>query len=157
MKLKSGEDVVDRFNSHLHVDVNAILPEALEKIESQGRSFIVEEIQMGRIIGKTTCVVTKPDDQIIYAKRPKRFGYTRFVKNRQPEICSSVVVILKTADGEMDRGKYVLITAFVGGKSEPEPWDRNATNNSKKFWDEHALVWGSEPIIEGTEIATCPW
>lgn len=26
-----------------------------------------------------------------------------------------------------------------------------------EFWSSHALVWGSEPIVPGTETATCPW
>jgi len=157
MKLKSGEVVVDRYNSHFHSNVLKILPEALEKIETEGRNFFVEEVQMGRIVGESTCVATDASDQVVYAQRPKRFGLTRFVKNRQPEACSSVVVVLKTADGEIDWGKYVLITAFIGQKSEPEPWDKNATSKSKKFWDEHALVWGSEEIVFGTETTACPW
>jgi len=51
----------------------------------------------------------------------------------------------------------VLITAFIGTKPEPEPWDRNATKNSEKFWSSHALVLGSEPIISGTETKECLW
>ena len=154
MKLKSKEDVVDRYQSHLHPSVLAVLPEALAKIETKGRSFIIEEVQMGRIIGETTCVITGSDDIIVFAQRPKRFGHTRFVKNRAAEPCSSVVVILKTADEQPEA--YVLITAFIGSKPEPEPWDRNATPNSINFWNEHALIWGSEPIT-GTETAVCPW
>jgi len=157
MKLKSGEMVVDRYNSHLHSSVLAILPEALGKADSQGRNFFVEEVQMGRIVGESTCVATDASDQIVYAQRPKRFGLTRFVKNRQSEPCSSVVVILKTADGERDRGKYVLVTAFIGSKPEPEPWDRNSTEKSVEFWSSNALIWGSEPVIPGTETEACPW
>lgn len=153
--LKSGERVVDRYKSHLHPEVIAILPEALAKTESKGRNFLIEEIDFGRIIGKSICIATRPGDQIVYAKRPKRFGYTRFVKNRQPEPTSKVVIILKTADGEP--GVYVLITAFIGEKPEPEPWDRNATLQSRHFWNTHALVWGYEEVISGTETTQCPW
>ncbi len=155
MKLKSGEDVVDRYQSHLHASVLDVLPEALEKINSKGRTFIVEEVRFDRIIGESTCVVTGPDDVIVFAQRPKRFGLTRFVKNRQPEPSSSVVVILKTADEQP--GTFILVTAFIGELAEPEPWDRKATQNSRKFWSEHALIWGSEPVIPGTETETCPW
>jgi hypothetical protein len=152
-KLKSGETVVDRHQSHLHPGVEQLLTDALGRIESAGRGFLVEEVEFGRIIGETTCVTTGLGDDVVYAKRPKRFGLSRFVKNRSPESCSSIVVILKAGDC----GEYVLITAFVGHRPEPEPWDRNATANSRAFWDSHALVWGSEPTIPGTETSRCPW
>ena len=87
------------------------------------------------------------------------------MKNRKPEPCTSVVVIVKTADGEP--GAYVLVTAFVGGKPEPEPWDGRAIaaagllgpgmRRALDFWGSHALVWGSEPVIPGTETEDCPW
>jgi len=153
--LRSGEPVVDRYNSHLHPSVAAVLPAALARVDSNGRSFLIEEVDSGRPIGETTCLPTGPGDEIVYARRPKRSGLTRFVKGRVPEPCSSVVIILKTADGEL--GAYVLLTAFIGHKPEPEPWDRNATANSRSFWRTHALVWGSEPVIPGTEISECPW
>ncbi|OQB18279.1 MAG: hypothetical protein BWY14_00954 [Parcubacteria group bacterium ADurb.Bin192] len=153
-QLKNGERVVDRHQSHLHAAVEGLLPEALGRIDAAGRDFLVDEVDFGRLIGETTCVATGPDDAVVYAKRPKRFGLSRFVKNRRPEPCSSVVVILKKAE---DFGGYVLITAFVGRRSEPEPWDRNATANSLPFWNSHALVWGSEPTIPGTETTRCPW
>lgn len=164
--LGSGEVVYDRPRSHIHGEVASLLPEALGRIESAGRSFFIEEVDFGQIIGETTCVATRPGDQIIYAKRPKRYGHSRFVLNRTPEPCSSLVVILmKAQDGDYDY--YVLITAFVGHRPEPEPWDRRnfsqqpnpakAERRSRKFWANYALVWGSEPIVPGTETTKCPW
>jgi len=153
--LGSGEKVVDRYQSHLHPEVMAILPEALAKIKSKGRNFLIEEIDFGRIVGESICVATRPGDQIVFVRRSRRFGMTRFVKNRLPEPSSKAVVILKTADGEP--GAYVLITAFIGDLSEPEPWDRNATSQSRDFWNTHALVWGSEEVILETETTQCPW
>lgn len=160
--LSSGEVVVDRFRSHLHPGVTSILPEALARIESRGRQFLVEEVDFGHLVGESACVGTGPDDTIVFAQRPRRQGLTRFVKNRAPEPCTSVVVILKKdVDTELrldwDRARYVLITAFVGHRPEPEPWDRNATPNSAMFWSSHALVWGSEPVVPGTETTECPW
>ncbi len=152
--LGSGEPVYDRHNSHLHEDVVAVLPEALGKISSGKRNFLKEVVEFGHPVGHSICVVTGPGDQIIFAQRPKRFGLSRFVINRQPEECQSVVVILKRAD---DVGGYILITAFVGGLSEPEPWDRNATPASLDFWANHALIWGCEPVIDGTVTDRCPW
>ena len=67
---------------------------------------------------------------------------------------SRVTCVLKAGDvGD----EYVLITAFIGAPAVPEPWDRNATAKSREFWDSHALVWGSEPTIPGTETSVCPW
>jgi hypothetical protein len=163
-KLKSGEVVVDRYRSHLHQDAALHLPEALARIESKGREFFVEEVDLGRPIGETICVSTGPADLIVYAKRPKRWGHSRFILNRKPEPCSSLVVILKKAE---DIGGYVLITAFVGCRPQPEPWDqknfsqqsnpREAEKLAREFWSSHALVWGSEETIPGTETNRCPW
>lgn len=155
-RLASGETVVDRHQSHLHPGVALLLPEALARVHSAGREFLVEEVDFGRLVGETVCVPTGPGDQIVFVKRPRRFGHSRFVMNREPEPCPSVVLILKAADGQGD-GDYVLVTAFVGHRPEPEPWDRNATAQSRAFWGSHALVWGSEPTIPGTETDRCPW
>ena len=162
MRLRSGEMVIDRYNSHLKDGIAQILPDALALMESSGRKYIVEEVVFDRPIGETICVATGPGDEIVFAKRPKRFGLTRFVKNCAPEPCSSVVVILKTADGEADIGKYVLVTAFIGKRPEPEPWDlknfaqqenpAEAERKAQEFWSSHALIWGREEIIPGTEI-----
>ena len=152
-KLASGEAVLDRYNSHAHNSVRHLLPDVFARVLSQGRNFFIEEVDLDQIIGETVCVPTTDADEIVWAQRPKRFGLTRFVKNRTAEQCSKVVVILKKGD----RGDYVLITAFVGSRPEPEPWDRNATPKSVEFWSTHALVWGSEEIIHGTETNQCPW
>jgi len=153
MKLRTGEVVIDRKKSHLRSDVLDILPEALVRIEG-GAEFIVAEVDFGRIVGDSLCVLTQTGDEIVYARRLNRIGFTRFVKNRQAEPCSMVTVILKWDDpGEC----YVVITAFVGHRAEPEPWDFNATANSRAFWDSHALIWGSNPTISDTETTACPW
>lgn len=165
MDLKSGEVVVDRYNSHLHNSAARILPDALARIDSKGRQFLAEEVDFDRLIGGTSCVATGPRDIIVYAKRPKRFGHTRFVKNRMLEPATSLVIILKKAEDEDNL--YVLVTAFIGRLAEPEPWDTRAFSRtadsaeaerkSHEFWSTHALLWGTEEIIPGTETATCPW
>jgi len=152
--LKSGESVADRSDgSHIHESVKPYIVEALASIDAEQKDFLVEEVNFGKEIGKSVCVVTEMHDQIIFAQRPNRFGHTRFVIGKEPEPCSSVVVILKLTE---EQG-YVLLTAFIGRKAEPEPWDRNATEKSAEFWSTRALVWGSEPIIPGTETFECPW
>jgi len=154
-RLASGEVVVDRCNSHLREDAARFLPDALARIGAKGREFLIEEVDFGRPIGETICILTGPEDSIMYAKRPKRLGHTRFVMNRAPEPCSSLVVILMAA--KEAPGLYVLISAFIGRKAEPEPWDKNATAGSVAFWNTHALVWGHEETVPGTETVICPW
>ena len=152
--LGSGELIYDRFNSHAHGEVVCLLSEALAEVDSCGRNFFIHEHDFGRIVGTSVCVPTTDADEIVWAKRPKRSGHSRFVKNRKSEPCSKVVVILK----KMTRSDcYVLITAFVGNRAEPEPWDRNATSQSSEFWASHALVWGSQDVIPDTETTECPW
>ena len=153
--LASGEIVVDRYRSHLHQDVLDLLPEALSRIRSEGRGFFKEVVHFDRVVGESTCVATREGDVILFAQRPKRWGLTRFVANRAPEPCSSVVVILKTADGMP--GAYVLLTSFIGASAEPEPWDRAATAESLNFWANHALIWGSEIVDPLTTTMDCPW
>ena len=154
-RLLSGEVVVDRHRSHLHAGVEQLLPEALARIDARGRQFLVEEVVFDHFVGETVCVPTTDADKIVWAKRPNRFGHSRFVKNRQPDPCNAVTIILKQDDQE--DGLYVLITAFVGSAAPPEPWDRNATAESGPFWTSHALVWGGDPTLPGTEITECPW
>lgn len=152
--LKSGELVVDRLDgSHIHESVRSYISEALARIDSEQKIFFVEEIEFGKEIGKNVCVLTNENDKIIFAQRPNRFGHTRFVIGKVPEPCSSVVVILKRTEEQ----SYILLTAFIGRKAEPEPWDKNATERSAEFWSKRALVWGSEPVIPGTETSVCPW
>jgi hypothetical protein len=152
-RLAGGEAVIDRFNSHLHPGVVEILPEVLARVNANGRQFLVEEVVFDHFVGQTICVATGAGDQIVYAQRPKRAGLSRFVSNREPEESASVTVILKAGD----HSEYILITAFVGQPAPPEPWDRNATEQSVEFWSSHALVWGAEETVPGTETTECPW
>jgi len=151
-RLMSGEEVVDRFDSHSHTDPG-ILERALSMIDSRGERFIKREVFMGEPTGYSECVETADGDEIVYAYRAGRYGPTRFVKNRQPEPTETVSVILLRDDN--DDKKMVLITSWAGEMAEPEPWDRNATPESTNFWSNHALVWGSQeidgnkPIIRG--------
>jgi hypothetical protein len=159
-KLGSGEVVIDRHQSHIHGEVVRHLPEALARIDARGQIFFVEEVDFGRPIGETICVATSDADEIVYAQRAGRRGLTRFVKNRVPAPTAHVTLVLKQDD--RDRRTYVLITAFLGRKAEKEPWDQNIRTADERrraedFWAAHALVWGSEPTVPGTETTVCPW
>ena len=145
--------VIDRWNSHLHESAVKILPEALRKVRAGNRPFLVEEVKFDHVVGNTTCVRTTDADEILYAKREGRRGHSRFVKGREAEPSSSVVLILK----RRNEGGYVLITAYVGSRAEPEPWDPKSNLDSQIFWASHALIWGSETVVGGTETTSSPW
>lgn len=154
--LASGEPVVDRKDSHVasHAAVLPLLAETFSHVHTYGREEFCEEIGFGRVVGKTICVATSDADEIVYAKRPGRRGLTRFVKNRDPESTSSVTACFKRTTG----GTFLLMTAFIGSRAPAEPWDRRwATEESVHFWNSHALVWGEEETIPGTETTVCPW
>lgn len=146
-KLKNGIEVIDRHNSHLHNGALEILKELLPTLAFDA-PFIKYTHKFPAPIGVTHCVRTDntPPEDIYYKKRENRRGLSRFVKNREPEPCDQFTLILKR-DGE----KYFVITAFVGGQSEPEPWDKRAFSFDKRgesvaqqasidFWSTRALI-----------------
>ena len=149
---KDGKRVRDRHNSHLHIDVLPVLEKAIQKIDSKDRQFLKEQVTFPEFVGTTICVKTTEKDKILFAQRKGRLGKTRFVIDRDPEPCNSVVVILKKIEAKEDElgAEYVIITAFVGDTSEPEPWDKFATSKSAVFWAEHALVFGHDEIVVDT-------
>lgn len=154
--LASGEPVIDRKDSHAasHGAVFPLLAEAFSLTNTSGRAEFCEEADFGRVVGESICVATSDADEIVYAQRPGRRGLTRFVKNRDPEPTRSVTACFKRVSG----GALLLMTAFVGSRAPAEPWDRKwATEESVHFWNSHALVWGREEIVAGTETTTCPW
>jgi hypothetical protein len=52
---------------------------------------------------------------------------------------------------------YLLITAYEGSMSEPEPWDKGLTPASREFWASHALIWNSCEVFLDTLTLICPW
>lgn len=155
-RLASGELVVDRKDSHVasHESVMPLLADTLSQISSEGREAFCDEVKFGHTVGETICVHTQPGDNIVFAQRPNRLGLTRFVKDRTAEPTSKVTACFKRTSG----GGYLLMTAFVGGRAPAEPWDTKfADTTSREFWSTHALVWGNEKTIPGTETNECPW
>ena len=154
--LESGEKVIVRSTSHVHnnPELEKYLVKSLGKIKSNNQNLIEGEVDFGENIGVTRCVATVDDDEIIFAMRPKRKGYTRFVKNREPEPTSKLTIIL-TKDRQTN--DYLVLTTYIGAKAEPEPWDFRATDKALEFWKSHALVYGTEPVLEGTETSDAKW
>ena len=157
-KLGSGQIVFDREPSHIHTGVTPeLLGQALTQVFAEPNEVRVKRsINFGHVIGVSACVETSESDQIIFAQRVHRDGLTRFVKNRQPQETSLLTASMRLQPD----GRYQLGTAYIGSPGVNEYW---ATENSEElkaaieFWNGHALVWGSEPIVSGTETAARPW
>ena len=149
---ENGIPVFDRANSHFsdHGFSEDTMKKAISMI-TQTSQFEKHVVNMGRVVGVSNCVAVTDEDQVVMAVRKKRFGPTPMVIGREPEPCSSVVVILKKAT-DYDGDYFVLITAFVGEGSEPEPWDRQLRpgtpehERSVAFWQTHALLYDEEVI-----------
>src|SRR6478672_6233102 len=77
---------------HTNIGLHMIeYPTILELVKTVVQHSVLEgenvgiEYDMGKVVGKTSCVETTEDDEIVYAKRLQRDSYSRFVKNRQLE------------------------------------------------------------------------
>lgn len=133
-------------NHHVHGKMKEILPDIIKMIECENRgNFFFDQIEFPYEIGKTTCVEIDETDDIVYAVRRGRKGYTKFVRNRLPESTKYVTVILIKKNDF-----YYVISAYIGPKSEVEPFDPVSTEKSYKYWENHALIFGTEPIYPST-------
>lgn len=158
-KLADGSIVIDRIPSHIPRGDFGPVEVALSKVMPDGRAFIEEEVLASGPIGTTKCIKTYEGDSIVFAQRFGRKGLTRFVKNRAPEPCSSVFVVLK----RLKVHRYLIITGFVGTRPEPEPWDETAFRHavdpnvsrqrSLEFWSKHALIY-DETLIVNDSVPT---
>lgn len=152
-RLRSGEVVHDRAQSHLHAGVIELLPEVLSSTDSRRQANFVREFRFNRVLGVNNRVKTGSSDEIVFAQRVGRNGLSRFVKNRQPEPTRYVTVVLNR---RFD-GRYEVLTAYIGTAAPREPWDVRADRDvSARFWSLEALLWGSEPVMPGTETTTMP-
>ena len=111
------------------------------------------EIDTGKEVGLCDLVATNESDEIIYAKRPLRHTYSRFVKNRNSEPTTWFVLDIR----KQRSGDYFLYTAYVGRLTPSFPGGNFLPEQSHEFWSNHALVWGSQEIETGTETTVCPW
>ena len=146
----NGTTVIDRNDNHnsVHPVDEDLLCEALSNL-SPTKNFEAFCFDFGRVIGQSTCVAVDETDTVVMAYRKGRKGPTPLVVDREPEDCSSMVVILK----KLETNEYLLITSFVGQLSEKEPWDPYLVPGSPEhqravaFWSTHALIY-DESIID---------
>ncbi|GAB3533130.1 hypothetical protein GCM10027443_18060 [Pontibacter brevis] len=149
---KDGHPIFNRVNSHLHTGIESILEDVTRQVNCQGRGYVQEEVNFNYNLGENILVRLNAEDSVVYAIRKGRSGYTKFVLNREPEECNTATIVLK----KVEVG-YLIITAYIGKISAPEPWDKNATSASLPFWENHALIYGHEDVYEDTLTDVCPW
>jgi hypothetical protein len=158
-KSKNGCEVfVDLETSHAatHFQDSPLLFDAVKKtlplIELDGEKIRIE-IDTGEVVGVSDLVETHPGDEIVYAMRPHRDRYSRFVKNRLAEETSWIVLSLERLNQE----QFKLYTAFAGRLTPSFPGGDFMPEHSNEFWSKHALVWGNQDVIPGSETNSCPW
>lgn len=113
------------------------------------------QIDTGEIVGTRDLIQTTSEDTIVYAIREKRTTYSRFIKNKQPVPSSIIVVDIRKSAPDSD--EYYLYTAYAGILTPSFPGGDYLPEQSIIFWSNHALVWGTQEIISGTETTICPW
>lgn len=147
---------LDTSHAVTHLAHQKKLRKAVERliptIEADSDMVRVER-DMGEEVGTTDLVETTDQDEIVYALRSRRQIYSRFAKNRQPEPTSWVTITLRKVGEE----EYSLYTAFVGHNTPSFPGGDYLPEQAKEFWSKHALVWGTQEVIPGTETPKCPW
>ena len=130
-----------------------LVTELLSGLELEDRENIYLDRDMKREVGVSDLVKTNDSDEIIYAKRPNRDIYTRFVRGRQPEPTAFVTIVLhKKASDD-----YELWSAWIGRAVPQFPGSEYEAPDSYSFWREHALVWGNQEVQPGTERTDWPW
>ena len=144
--LQDGTPVFSKLGSdHLvnHQDVIPFLETAFEQTnpnEFNGPN-LAKQIEFGRLLGVSTCVETSDEDEVLYArKKGRKFGCSRFVKNREGIPCESVVLILF----RNPQGLTAFMTAYIGTLSPADPCTKSAWGQEEKciaFWKSHALIW----------------
>jgi len=113
----------------------------------------VVETDMGRNIGRTDIVATNEKDSIYYAQPIKTDIFSRFARNRFPQL-SQVLTVVIERDTE---GNYEVINTWIGPSSPPFPGDKNETRDSKPYWQSHALVQDAQIIKSKTITKDCPY
>lgn len=120
------------------------LEEVIGEIHPEGRELIEHEHEFDHVVGETLCVETDEKSDIVYAIRPNRNGYSKFIMNRGPEPTRYMTVILKKDDKV---GGYTITTAYFGRLAPREPWGPEVSEEQCDFWRTHALVMWSDPNL----------
>ena len=149
----SGIPFIPRLGeSHIHLDLEQYLPLVIDEITTLGHKFVSRTFTFDKIIGKSLCVTTTDQDDIVYAIRKGRLGHSRLVRNRKAEDTKYLSLILSR-----QQQAYRILSIFFGPLSGPEPWDSRARRKDWNFWQSHALIYDEASIIRESIVRDCPW
>lgn len=129
-----------------------VVKRSIPKINIEGEELRIE-FDTNEEVGRTDLVETNDTDEIVYALRLHRDRYSRFVKNKTASVTTWIVMSFD----RIEEGKYKLYTAFIGRLTPSFPGGDFMPGQSKEFWSRHALVYGNQEIIPGSETKECPW
>jgi hypothetical protein len=149
---QDGFYVIDHTPSHVHGDLKIRLSFIIKRVSCKNRDYISENLPFSSPIGKKTCVKVTWEDEIVYAIRVGRDHFSKFVKNRHSEPIKNVTIFLKKV-----QGIYIIMSCYYGQKSERPPNNELSTEENISFWEDHALIWGSEPVYPETVTSINPW
>lgn len=135
-----------------HPHLITLIKELLTDRKLQGERAVIEE-DMGRNIGVTDVVSTNEKDTIYYALPLKSKVYSRFARNRYPQTSNMLtLVVVRDTDGN-----YELSNAWIGTNYPAFPGDEFETDDSKEYWQTHALVQNAHAIQTQSITKTCPY
>jgi len=132
--------------------VIALIKELLAKKQLQGKRIVIEQ-DLGRNIGMTDIVATSDKDTIYYAQPVRSEVFSRFAKNRLPQISNRLTII---AEQDAD-GNYEVSNTWIGPNCPAFPGDEHETTDSKPFWQTHALVQDAQAIQSRSITKVCPY
>lgn len=129
-----------------------LVREIIEKQDLTGDRVVIEQ-DMKRTVGYSEHLPTQENDVIFYAKQPKTTSYTRFVKNRKATATTIMTVVLVLDE----TGEYEVADALIGTAYPVAPDATEATDESKAYWQNHAVVYNGQPIIANSLTKECPY
>lgn len=141
---RDGSAVYAVDQSHCHrPDLAA---EALARvIVPDAADFVLQTVDMGRVIGVDHLLTTQPGDPIVFMRRGDRPYPSRMVlKEAAPTSLVTVILCREDAPGEL-HGELILATLYEGQPAEREVGDPSLTTpeaiaRSEDFWATHALA-----------------
>jgi len=148
-----GFFITDQIGSHVHGDLKNRLQMVVKRITCADREYISDVIRFPTFIGKNNCVSVTWRDEILYAKRTGRKGFSKFVLNRTSTPTDCISIYLKRK-----QDIYLIKSCYYGdGKLNWIDEDLDRAYKSISYWENHAIVFGSEPIEENTITYINPW
>jgi hypothetical protein len=130
----------------------ALIKELLANNKLHGERIVIEQ-DMGRNIGTTDVVLTNDKDTIYYAQALKSGVYSRIARNRYPQT-SNTLTVIAMRDAE---GNYEVSDTWIGDNHPAFPGDELETDESKNYWQTHAIVQDAQTIQSRSITKTCPY